>query len=260
MKKTVNNTPGQRVDSRPKSHQWWKKNKDRGVRQGDPLSPNLFTAVMGEVFKKADISEGANVDGENLTNLRFADDVALFNDTTKQIEKPLKQSELRKSENWLKNTQRKDKVHDKPCRQWRSTNLLILSYLSRSLADRWGTAVDFTTSFLHSSRFSAFRSVMFHGRPVHSLMLSSHRFLCLPLRLPPWTVPCRIVLVSPDDRVTCPYHFSLRLFTVVKRSSYDPMAFPILEFTSSLEYGHGQGTHQSDLGADGDVLVVPDDF
>ena len=60
-----------------------------------------------------------------------------------------------------------------------------LSYLSRSLADRWGTTVDFTTSFLHSSRFSAFRSVMFHGRPVHSLMLFSHRFLCLPLRLPP---------------------------------------------------------------------------
>ena len=74
---------------------------------------------------------------------------------------------------------------------------LFLSYLSRSLADRWGTTVDFTTSFLHSSRFSAFRSVMFHGRSVHSLMLSSHRFLCLPLRLPPWTVPCRIVLASP---------------------------------------------------------------
>ena len=113
---------------------------------------------------------------------------------------------------------------------------LILSYLSCSLADCWGTTVDFTTSFLHSSQFSAFRSMMFHSRPVHSLMLSSHRFLCLPLRLPPWTVPCRIVLASPDDRVTCPYHFSLRLFTVVKRSSYGLMAFPILAFTSSLKW------------------------
>ena len=35
--------------------------------------------------------------------------------------------------------------------------LLILSYLSCSLADRWGTTVDSTTSFLPSSRFSAFR-------------------------------------------------------------------------------------------------------
>ena len=68
----------------------------------------------------------------------------------------------------------------------------FLSHLSRSLADRWGTAVDFTTSFPHSSRFSAFRSMIFHSRSVHSLMLSSHRFLCLPLRLPPRTVPCMI--------------------------------------------------------------------
>ena len=106
-------------------------------------------------------------------------------------------------------------------------------HLSRSLADRWGTAVDSTTNFFHSSRFSAFRSKLFHSRPVHSLMLSSHRFLCLPLRLPPCTVPSRIVLASPDDLVTCPYHFSLRLLTEVRRSSYGPMAFSILVLTSS---------------------------
>ena len=61
----------------------------RGVRQGDPLSPKLFTAVMEEVFKKADIFEGVKVHGENLTNLKFADDFALFNETTKQMEKHL---------------------------------------------------------------------------------------------------------------------------------------------------------------------------
>ena len=54
-----------------------------------------------------------------------------------------------------------------------------LSYLSCSLVDRLGTTVDLTTSFLHSSQFSAFRTSIFHSRPVHSLMLSSHRFLCL---------------------------------------------------------------------------------
>ena len=60
-----------------------------------------------------------------------------------------------------------------------------ISYLYHSLADRGGTTVDFATSFLHSLRFSAYRSSIFHSRPVHSLMLSSHRFLCLPLRLAP---------------------------------------------------------------------------
>ena len=82
--------------------------------QGDSLSPKLFTAVMEEVFKKADISEGVSVNGENFTNLRFTDNVALFNETTKQMEKHLNSLN---SESWLKNIQRKDKVHDKPCRQ-----------------------------------------------------------------------------------------------------------------------------------------------
>ena len=63
---------------------------NREVRQGDSLSPKLFTVVMEEVFEKADVSEGINVDGENLTNLRFADDVALFNENTKQVKKQLK--------------------------------------------------------------------------------------------------------------------------------------------------------------------------
>ena len=115
---------------------------------------------------------------------------------------------------------------------------LLLSYLSCSQADCWGTTIDFTIGFLHSLRFLAFGSSIFHSRPIHSLMLSSHRFLCLPLHLPPSTVPCRIVLASPDDCVTCPYHISLRLFIEVRRSSYGPMAFPILAFTSSLIFCH----------------------
>ena len=34
-----------------------------GVRHGDPISPKLFTAVMEEISKKADISVEICVDG-----------------------------------------------------------------------------------------------------------------------------------------------------------------------------------------------------
>ena len=54
--------------------------------------------------------------------------------------------------------------------------------------------------------------MMFHSVPVHSLILSSHRFHCLPLCLRPCTVPCRIALASPDDLVTCPHRFSCHFF------------------------------------------------
>ena len=50
---------------------------ERGVRQGDPISPKLFTAAIEEVFKKSNLQTGIEVEGEQLTDLRFADDVAL---------------------------------------------------------------------------------------------------------------------------------------------------------------------------------------
>ena len=43
-----------------------------------------------------------------------------------------------------------------------------------------------------------------------------------------------MVLVRPDERKTWPYHCSLRLFTVVRRSSCGPVASWILARTSSL--------------------------
>ena len=50
----------------------------RGVKQGDPISPKLFTATIQRVFKNAQLEEKAiNIDGEKLSNLRFVDDVAL---------------------------------------------------------------------------------------------------------------------------------------------------------------------------------------
>ena len=72
-----------------------------------------------------------------------------------------------------------------------------------------------------------------NSRPVHSLMLSSRLFLCLPCLLPSFTVPYKMVLARPDERETCPYHRSLRLFTMA-RSLCGPIACWNLARTSSL--------------------------
>ena len=80
--------------------------------------------------------------------------------------------------------------------------------------DRWRTTDVLATSSLHSSRLSAFPMSVPSVKPVHSGMLSSHLFFCLPRLLPPWTVPCMIFLASPDDLVMWPYHLSFRCLTV----------------------------------------------
>ena len=68
-----------------------------------------------------------------------------------------------------------------------------------------------------------------NSRPVHSMM-SSHLFFCL---LPPFTVPCNLVLARPDERETCPYHFDLHLFAMV-RSLCGLIACWILVQTSTM--------------------------
>ena len=110
-------------------------------------------------------------------------------------------------------------------------------HLSLNCEGRWGTTVDFTTSFLHFSMFSTALWDLLNSRPVHSLMLSSHLFLCLPYLLPPFTVPSKMILTRPDEQETWSYHCSLRPFTMVRRSSCGLIAFWILARTSSLVTG-----------------------
>ncbi|CAH2218500.1 jg26581 [Pararge aegeria aegeria] len=46
----------------------------RGVRQGDVMSPKLFTAALEDVFKLLDWNRlGITVNGEYITQLRFAE-------------------------------------------------------------------------------------------------------------------------------------------------------------------------------------------
>ena len=170
-------------------------------------------------------------------------------------------------------------------------------HLSLNREGRWGTADNYATSFLHFPLFSTALSDLPNSRPVHFLMLSSHLFLCLPCLLPPFTVPCKMVLARPDERETWPYHCSWRLFTVVRSSSCGPVACWILArtpslvrwsiwdvsylavaphlhglysslelccegpwFTSIQEDGCDQGAHQSYLGTEKNTPVIPNWF
>ena len=48
----------------------------RGVRQGDTISPKLFTAILESIFRRLNWENtGVKIDGEFLSNLRFADDI-----------------------------------------------------------------------------------------------------------------------------------------------------------------------------------------
>ena len=81
-------------------------------------------------------------------------------------------------------------------------------HLSLNCESCWGTTDDFTTSFLLFSLFFTALWDLANSKPVHSLMLSSYLFFCLPCFLPPFTVPCK--MVWPDQmngRHTIQYKF-----------------------------------------------------
>ena len=61
----------------------------RGDRQGDPISPKLFSTAIETIFQTVDLDKGINIDGETLTNLRFADDIALTTNNMTEMEEQL---------------------------------------------------------------------------------------------------------------------------------------------------------------------------
>ena len=92
-------------------------------------------------------------------------------------------------------------------------------HLSLNREGRLGTTDDLTTSFLHFPLFPMPSGTWpTPGLSIPWCCLNSHFFLCLPCPLPLFTVPCKMVLARPDERETRPYHCSLRLFTMVRRS------------------------------------------
>ena len=100
-----------------------------------------------------------------------------------------------------------------------------------TLEGRRGTTDEFAKIPFHLVLFSV---KLAKSIPVHSLILSSHLFFCLPLFLFPITVPYRIVFAKPEDFETWPDHLNFRFLTRISSLSYYPMAAWIFLRTSSL--------------------------
>lgn len=59
----------------------------KGVRQGDPLSPTIFIAVLETIIGKLKWEKvGININGRYLSHLRFADDIVLLSESTNQLQ------------------------------------------------------------------------------------------------------------------------------------------------------------------------------
>ena len=64
----------------------------RGVRQGDTISPELYTATLESIFRRLNWEKkGVNIDGEFLTNLSFADDISLCTETPQELQQMLQE-------------------------------------------------------------------------------------------------------------------------------------------------------------------------
>ena len=64
----------------------------RGVRQGDTISPKLFTATLESIFRRLNWeNKGVKIDGEFLSNLRFADDIFLCTETLQELQHMLQE-------------------------------------------------------------------------------------------------------------------------------------------------------------------------
>ncbi len=87
------------------------------------------------------------------------------------------------------------------------------------------------TIFCHLWQSSAVLWLLLKSRPVHSLMLSSHLFFCLPLYRFPGTVPCTIFLQRPLDLITCPNHRNFLFSPLLVYLRYDRR---LVEFCCTL--------------------------
>ncbi|WP_265430092.1 RNA-directed DNA polymerase, partial [Klebsiella pneumoniae] len=83
----------------------------KSVRQGDTISPKLFTACLEGIFRKLDWENaGLRINGENLNHLRFADDIVLLSESPAEMQKMLEELQSESLAVGLKINMNKSKV------------------------------------------------------------------------------------------------------------------------------------------------------
>ena len=83
----------------------------KGVRQGDTISPKLFTASLEDTFRDLNWEDkGISINGKRLNNLRFADDVTLISEKLTELESCLNELSIESKKKGLKINMDKTKI------------------------------------------------------------------------------------------------------------------------------------------------------
>ena len=86
---------------------------NKGVRQGDTISPKLFTSCLENIFHPIHWEDiGLNIEGEKLTHLKFADDIVLIANNWNEAEQMLKDLTEGKPKSWTKDKSLKNQMYE----------------------------------------------------------------------------------------------------------------------------------------------------
>ena len=121
-------------------------NIKRGVRQGDTISPKLFTSTLESIFRRLNWeNKGLKIDGEYLNHLRFADDIFLCTETpqtmdetgslTKQTQKKLAAAQTKMERSMLNIT-----YHDRKTNTWVRAKTGVTEVIKTRRRIKWSWA------------------------------------------------------------------------------------------------------------------------
>ena len=82
----------------------------KGIRQGDTQSPIMFITSVEHIFRRIKIESGINVNGVQLNNLRFADDIILFAKSESELGKLLEVLNVEGKKDGTKLNKKKTKI------------------------------------------------------------------------------------------------------------------------------------------------------